>query len=203
MYNLFGSKTRTKLLTRLMMEPDREYYIRELSRETKTHYSMIYKEIENLEQLGVIKTEKKGRITLLRVNKELPYYHDLRSLIMKTTGISHTILNQLETQQNIEYLLIFGSAASGEDAPQSDIDLMIIGEPTEETLLESVNAIEKSTGKEINYILWTREEFEKKIKENNHIILDIADKPLIMLKGEVDAFRRTIKNRHTEESQAQ
>jgi predicted nucleotidyltransferase len=186
-----------------MMEPDREYYIRELSRETKTHYSMIYKEIENLEQLGVIKTEKKGRITLLRVNKELPYYHDLRSLIMKTTGISHTILNQLETQQNIEYLLIFGSAASGEDAPQSDIDLMIIGEPTEETLLESVNAIEKSTGKEINYILWTREEFEKKIKENNHIILDIADKPLIMLKGEVDAFRRTIKNRHTEESQAQ
>ncbi len=203
MYNLFGSKTRTKLITKLLMEPDRPFYIRELSRETNTPYSMVYKEIQNLEQLGLIKSEKKGKITLLHVNKELPYYRDLRNLIIKTTGISYTILNQLEDLGNIEYLLVFGSVASGEDTQESDIDLLIIGEIPEDELIEAVRGIEKSVGKDLNYIHWTRDEFEKKIKEKNHLLIDVAEKPIIMLRGSEDEFRGSIKNGLSEENQAQ
>jgi predicted nucleotidyltransferase len=203
MYNLFGSKTRTKLITRLMMKPDKQYYIRELSRETQTPYSMVYKEIENLKQLGLIKSEKKGKITLLWVNKELPYYKDLRSLIMKTTGISYTIQEQLRKLSKIDYLLIFGSTASGVDTPESDIDLMIIGDIPELELIEAVNETEKNVERELNYILWTRDEFEKKIKEKNHLLIDVAENPIIMLRGSEDEFRGPIKNRLSEENQAQ
>ena len=203
MYNLFGSKTRTHLITRLMMEPDKQYYIRELSRETQTPYSMVYKEIENLKQLGLIKSEKKGKITLLWVNKKLPYYKDLRNLIMKTTGISYIIQEQLRKLSNIDYLLIFGSTASGEDTPESDIDLMIIGDIPEIEIIKAVSETEKNVERELNYILWTRDEFEKKIKEKNHILIDVAENPIIMLRGTADEFRGSIKNRLSEKNQAQ
>jgi len=38
---LFGSKTRVALLSRLMMNPDRSFFIRELSRELKILYGML------------------------------------------------------------------------------------------------------------------------------------------------------------------
>ncbi len=200
MYNLFGSKTRTKLITKLMMEPDRQFYIREISRETNIPYSMVYKELDNLEQLGLIKSQKKGKITLLSVNKETTYYRDLRSLIMKTTGISSTIQAQLRKHTDIEYLLVFGSVASGEDTQESDIDLMVIGDIPEIELIEEAREIEKKVGRELNYIHWTRDEFEKKIKEKNHILIDVAEKPIIMLRGSEDEFRDSIKNGFTEEN---
>ena len=203
MYNLFGSKTRTKLITKLMMEPDRQFYIREISRETNIPYSMVYKELDNLEHLGIITSQKKGKITLLSVNKETPYYRDLRSLIMKTTGIYNIIQDQLRKHTDIEYLLVFGSVANGEDTQDSDIDLMVIGDIPEIELIEEAREIEKNVGRELNYILWTRDEFEKKIKEKNHILIDVAEKPIIMLKGNEDEFRDSIKNGFTQENRPQ
>ncbi|MCW4013058.1 MAG: nucleotidyltransferase domain-containing protein [Candidatus Bathyarchaeota archaeon] len=184
------------------MEPERQFYIREISRETQIPYGMVYKELDNLEQLGIITSQKKGKITLLQVNKETPYYEDLRNLIMKTTGIANIIQNHVKHPE-IAYLLIFGSIASGKDTPESDIDLMIIGDISEKELIEEADEIEKNIGREINYILWTHTEFEKKIKEKNHILIDVAEKPIIMLKGSEDEFRGSIEKGLIEEHQAQ
>jgi predicted nucleotidyltransferase len=201
LYNLFGSKTRTGLITKLMMEPDRSFYIRELSRETQIPYGMVYKELENLEKIGLIEKEKKGKITLIRVNKDLSYYKDLRNLLMKTTGFSHIILDRVKDLLGLEYVLIFGSAASGEDISRSDIDLLIIGEVDELKLLNLISEAENLTGREINYILWSSMEFEKKIKEKNHLLLDIVEKPVILLRGDEDEFTGSIKRGMREESQ--
>ena len=47
--------------------------------------------------------------------------------------------------------------------------------------------------REINYILWTENAFNKKVKERHHLILDMIEKPLIMLVGDEDEFRRAAK----------
>lgn len=194
MYNLFGSKTRTKLLTKLMMHPDRVFYIRELAKETQIPYGMVYRELENLEQLGIITREKKGNLALLHVNRDLPYLLDLRQIIMKTTGILYRLKEHLDQLDEVKYLLIFGSVARGEDNHGSDLDLMIIGEVDEEQLIEAVRVLENETGKAVNYILWSITEFEEKIKEKNHILIDVAANPITMLRGNEDEFRRVIEH---------
>ncbi|MCW4051072.1 MAG: hypothetical protein NWE89_15215 [Candidatus Bathyarchaeota archaeon] len=201
MNKLFGSKTRTSLITKFMMEPDRAFYIRELSRETHIPYSMVHKELDNLTGLGIITREKKGNLTLITANKELPIFNDLRNIIIKTTGIYHVIRDRV--QGDIKYMLVFGSIASHDDNPQSDLDLMIIGNIDEWKLIETLNDIEKETHRQINYISWTHNEFQKKIKENNHILLDISEKPVIMLEGNEDEFRQAIKRRNNPQNQAQ
>lgn len=190
---LFGSKTRVALLYKLMVNTDKSFYIRELSRELKIPYSVLYKEEKNLVSLGILNEERRGKVTLITVNKRLSYFADLRDLIIKTAGLGDLIKEPLSKLKEIRYAVIYGSFASGEESESSDVDLLIVGNADEEKVLNAISMVEKRIGREINYILWSEKEFIKRVRSKHHLLKDIMNKPLIMLIGEEDEFRRTIK----------
>ena len=190
---LFGSKTRVALLSKLLMNTDTSFYIRQLAKETKTPYSMLYKEVKNLASLGIVNEEKKGKITLVAVNKKLPYLAELKGLMLKTAGIASFIGNALSKLQGVRYALIYGSFASGEETESSDVDILVVGDVEEESILNALNAIEQKTGREINYIVWNDGEFRKRVKSGHHLLTEMARKPVIMLVGEESEFRRATK----------
>ena len=190
---LFGSKTRVSLLSKLLMNADKSWYIRELSRELEIPYSMLYKEVKNLVSLGVINEEKRGRVTLVSVNRSLPFFAELKSLLVKTVGLSDLIKATFSELKQIRYALVYGSFASGEESASSDVDLLIIGDVDEERVLSVVGRIEKEVEREINYILWSEGEFMERVKSGHHLLRDIARKPVIMLVGKEDQFRRVVK----------
>ena len=190
---LFGSKTRVQILSKLLMNPDKSFYLRELSRELTIPYSMLYKEEKNLVSLGVVTEEKRGKITLVSANKNLPFFAELKKMMIKTAGLGDLLRNELSELQGIKYALIYGSFASGEESETSDIDLLVIGRATEDELLSMTSKIEKEVRREINYILWSEDEFTKRAKTEHHLLRDIAGKPIIMLVGEENEFRRTAK----------
>jgi predicted nucleotidyltransferase len=190
---LFGSKTRVSLLAKLLMNPDESFYIRELSRELNIPYGMLYKEEKNLALLGIVNEEKKGKVTLVSINKNMPYFAELKNLMIKTVGLGDLLKTALSELEEIRYALIYGSFASGEESASSDIDLLIVGNSSEEKILNVVGRVEKEVGREINYILWSEEEFMKRIRSRHRLLREIASKPVIMLVGEEDEFRRTVK----------
>jgi len=195
-----GSKTRVTLLSKLMMDPHRRYYIRELSKILNIPYGMLYREVKNLVSLGIITVEKKGKISLLSVNTDLPYFEELRGLMIKTAGLGDMIRDVLSGFVGIRYALIYGSFASGEETERSDVDLLAVGDIDEEDLLMSMSGVEKSVGREVNYILWSEDEFLKRVKEELHLLVDISLKPVLMLVGDEDEFRRTIKKENYTEN---
>lgn len=197
---LMGSKTRVTLLSKLMMDPHRRYYIRELSKILNIPYGMLYREVKNLVSLGIITVEKKGKISLLSVNTDLPYFEELRGLMIKTAGLGDMIRDVLSGFVGIRYALIYGSFASGEETERSDVDLLAVGDIDEEDLLMSMSGVEKSVGREVNYILWSEDEFLKRVKEELHLLVDISLKPVLMLVGDEDEFRRTIKKENYTEN---
>ncbi len=190
---LFGSKTRVSLLSKLLMNPDKSFYIRELSRELGIPYGMLYKEEKNLTSLGLVNEEKRGKVTLVSINKNLPYFDELKSLIMKTVGLGDLLKSMLSGLKGIRYALVYGSFASGEESEYSDVDLLIIGNMSEEKILNITSQVEKEVGREINHILWSEEEFMKRVESKHHLLREIASKPVIMLVGEEGEFGRTVK----------
>jgi uncharacterized protein len=190
---LFGSKTRVTLLTKLLSNPHTSYYTRELSRTLHIPYSMLYKEEKNLLAIGIIKEEKKGKITLITANTQLPYFNELKMLLNKTVGLGDLLKQSLTKLEGIRYALVYGSVARGEDTASSDIDILIVGETQEEKILSATSEMEKQVGREINYILWSMTEFMQRVKSRHSLILDIAAKPVIMLVGSEDEFRGTVK----------
>jgi len=80
---LFGSKTRVAILNRLMLESDREFYIRELAKLLGTAFSVVYRELKNLKDLGLVREEKRGKLRFFRINKSSIIYEDLRHIFLK------------------------------------------------------------------------------------------------------------------------
>ena len=190
---LFGSRTRVMLLTKLLMNANRSYYLRELAKELNVPYSMLYKEKNTLRSLGILKEERKGKINLLSLNKNLPYYPELKGLVMKTTGLAGVIADSLHTIAEVKYALIYGSFANGEETGSSDVDLMIVGDTAEEKILDAVTTAEKTIGREINYILWSENEFYSRVREKHHLLINIVSSKVIILVGSEDEFRGAVK----------
>jgi len=196
---LFGSKTRVAVLSKIMMNPDRRFYIRELSRILNVPYGMLYK-VKNLISLGILIEEKKGKVTLVSANPKLPYLSELKNIMIKTAALGDLLKFAFSGLKGISYALIYGSFASGEETGGSDVDLLVVGAVDEERVLKAVNRVEKDTGREVNYILWSEEEFLRRAEGGHHLLADIVGKPFIMLVGDEDEFRRAVEKQNCKEN---
>lgn len=190
---LFGSKTRVALLSKLMMNAGRTFYIRELSKELGIPYSMLYKEEKNLANLGIVNEEQKGKVTLVSVNRKLPYLAELKGLVTKTAGLADLLRDALSDFKGVRYALIYGSFATGEESESSDVDVLIVGDDDEAKLLKAISQIEEKASREVNYILWTDRDFRMRVRGKHHLLTEIGDKPIIMIIGEESEFRKAVK----------
>ena len=158
---LIPSQTRITLLTLFLMNPGREYYIREIERTTGEHYAAIHSELSNLESLGLLSRRRRGNQVYFKVNQDFFLYHELQQIILKTEGISKVFREQLQNLEGISCLFLYGSYAAGTAGFKSDIDLFIVGDIDEDAVLTAIGAAEEELGREINYTLMTDEEFRK------------------------------------------
>ena len=111
---------------------------------------------------------------------------------MKTAGIGEPLRIELSAYP-IKFAIIFGSFASGNQVAQSDVDLLIITEAKTNDLMDSIRKAEEKIGREINFIAWNLEDFKRNIKLRHHLLLEIANKPIIGIIGDPDEFRRAVK----------
>jgi len=82
MERLFGSRTRAVLLAKLFEEPAESHYLRELSRELELAFSAVHREMENLERLGLVVEERRGRERFFCVNRGSPVARELRRVFI-------------------------------------------------------------------------------------------------------------------------
>ncbi|MBU3904945.1 MAG: nucleotidyltransferase domain-containing protein [Nanoarchaeota archaeon] len=189
---LIGSKARIKILELFLFYSEKNFYLREIARLTNENTNSIRRELNNLIDLGLLTKQKKGNIILYEINKKSPLYEPLKIMFMRTESLGKHLKELLKTK-NIKYALIYGSFASGKETEKSDIDLLIIGTIKQVDIVDMISSFERKMLREINYIIWNENEFEKRIKEKNHLLIDIIKKPIIMIIGDEDEFRKTIK----------
>jgi predicted transcriptional regulator len=59
---IFTSKTRVKILTLFLMNPDTELFIREISRTIHENINAVRRELSNLEDIGLLISKNKGNM---------------------------------------------------------------------------------------------------------------------------------------------
>ncbi len=178
---LFTSRARIKILNYLFFD-NSESSIREMSRKLSLSSSIVKNETDNLKKIGLIHNGKK-----ILLNKNCPFFNDLRNIFIKTDFLKYPILNCLKGV-SVKYAFIFGSFAQGNYTPESDIDLMIIGEVKREEIYSLLKKTESHLGREINPVVWTLEELKK--KKEIGFLRDILKKKIIMIIGDENEFRK-------------
>ena len=93
---LFGSKTRTKLMKLFLLNPEQIYFIRELTRVIDTQINSVRRELDNLEHCGLIRVVPASDPKVLS-SKQM----QTRSLIKKARRKKGT--KRKETQPKVLY----------------------------------------------------------------------------------------------------
>jgi len=181
--NVLSSKVRLKVFRLFFLQPNKRYYLRELERLLNESVGNIRRELLKWSKAGLFLQEKVGNLTYYSLNKSFPIYEELKAIVSKTIGIEHILMEGLKRSEDIKVAIIYGSVASGEDTGSSDIDVLLIGNPDMDNLVNNIQAMEKEVGRDINYILYTPEEFQRKKRGKNTFIMDVLKNPKIFIIG--------------------
>jgi predicted nucleotidyltransferase len=131
---------------------------------------------------------------LYSINKKSVIYDELKRIFLKYEFLDELLASKLRAER-VKYALIYGSFAKGVEGERSDIDLLVVGDIAEDKLLKAVNEVERRTGREVNYNLWTEKELGDKVRDQIPLLREIAKTPVIMIIGEENEFKRVIEKR--------
>jgi predicted nucleotidyltransferase len=91
--------------------------------------------------------------------------------------------------KDVKMALLYGSFAKGTERKDSDIDLLVVGKPdVENRLLKEIPRYEKKLQREINYKLYSEEEYFGKRKSHEPFLEEILNDRNVVLKGNFNAI---------------
>jgi predicted nucleotidyltransferase/predicted transcriptional regulator with HTH domain len=188
LFNLDKSSLRAKVLVYFFTNPSARLYVREMAKILGVDATNLSKELSRLEKAGVFIAQTKGNQKYFSINEKCPFYSELVSIVLKTIGAEGGLRSLLAEVENIDCSFIYGSFADGTEHAESDIDLLIIGNPDEDKLLEKIELFEKELGREINYNVYSPVEFKKRLAAKDSFIVNVVSRKKIMLKGVIDGI---------------
>lgn len=174
---LFSSSVRADVLELLFNSPEEKFYLREVSRLLNKNPSGVKKELDKLELMGIVISEKVANLKYFKVDRNSPLFSELKELISKSLGITGSLKSLLKAN-NIKTSFIYGLYAEGEDV--STIDLMIVGVSTP-TLLIGLQDIEKKFNKTINCTIIDETEYKTKKRKDTGLKRILVSKRIALL----------------------
>lgn len=180
------SRIRQDLLILFFTNPSQRYYLRELQRMLGYSAGSIRRELLRFQKDNLFTTQKVGNLLYYRLNTRHPLFKELKSIVSKTVGVEGSLRKAISSVKKIKTAFIYGSFASKKQKADSDIDLMIIGNPDVSSLNEKISGLEKKLEREINITTYSREEYKNKREMKSGFISDLLKNPKIMLVGSED-----------------
>jgi predicted nucleotidyltransferase len=176
-------------------------HLREIARRAEVSPSEAKRELDSLASTGILKAEKKGNLVLFYKNGSCPFLAELRGLYLKTEGIFSELGKALAEIKGIKFAFGYGSFAHGEEREKSDVDLLIVGKPGMDGLHRKIMEIEKRVGREINYSVYSAEEFHRKATLSG-FLKEVMQGDKIFMRGTGDEFKRFAEEGHSQENGA-
>jgi predicted transcriptional regulator with HTH domain len=194
---LFGSKTRVKLLQLFYSNPGRAYYVREITRKVDEQINSVRRELANLLSIGIIDSESNNNRLYYEVSQDYEYYKPLsmvfggapKSANKKSSGkdeevteetvVEHPLATDVRGLGRVELALLTGIFTRDSMA---GIDLLIVGNVNQSKLNKFIENLEKEESKELRYTVMPNSSFKYRQQINDRFISNVlsAKKQIII-----------------------
>jgi predicted transcriptional regulator len=186
---LFTSNTRIKLLSLFLLNPEEEYFIRELTRKLDEQINSVRRELDNLKKVGLLRSKVKNRKKYYMVNKNFVAFHDLRNIIVKAMSGRDDLVKKISKFGDIDFLALLGVFVD----KASPVDLLIVGNLDKDKLQHFLNT-EINSEKPIRFSILSRDDFLYRIKCKDQFIHSILTDPENIIA--VNKLEKVISNFH-------
>jgi predicted transcriptional regulator with HTH domain len=177
---LFSSSIRADVLSLLLNSPDEQFYIREVAKLLRKNPSGVKRELDNLEKMEIVTSEKIVNLKYFQANKESPLFSELKNLITKSLGLPGALKAVLRASA-AKAAIIYGPYAEGDDT--DTVDLFVVGAAS--SLAREIKDIEKRFDRKINCTVIDEDEYRLKKKKGDANLRKLLSGKRISLIGRV------------------
>ncbi len=175
---LFGSKTRAKLLALFFENPDKSYYVREITRVIEEQINSVRRELTNLNALGLVKIENYENKVYYSANTKHPFARPMTEIFSRK--IDGSMMSEASAPKSVweEYVRPVGNilnalVVTNRLPGQEGLDLLIVGNDYQRKLTRWAELVEKKQGKPLNYAIMTREDYLYRKSVRDKFLTDV------------------------------
>lgn len=185
---LFGSKTRVKLLQLFYSNPNRSFYVREITRKIDEQINSVRRELANLLNVGIIVSDNTNNRLYYEVNQDYEFYAPLQAIFgkgvapktatapkgKKVAAAEATTPEQerLKALGHLEIVLYTGQFTRDDS---SGIDMLIVGDVNQNAIQKYVSELEAQENKEIRFTVMPMSEFNYRLQIKDRFISAVLD----------------------------
>ena len=176
--SLFGSKTRVKLLHLFLNNPEKSFYVREITRMIDEQINSVRRELANMVSVGIVQQDAIDNKLYYSVNEDYPYIKPLAAIFSDkntesgmgtASGVSWK--DSLGRMRGLRLAIISGKLVAGSS---SSVDLLLVGDDMSAVTIKNlVKKIEKDRKIEINYAVISYDDFYYRMSVKDRFIMDI------------------------------
>ncbi len=163
------SKITRAVLSYFLLHDHAELYVLEMARRLHLDDSNLAKKLRELEREGILQCAEKGKERYYSLNQAFPLLKEYRQIVLKTVGLEATLRDLLKGVGGVEEAYLFGSYAEDRLDSSSDIDLLAVGNHDTVELRKKLTGVQKTTDREINLVSMSRQEYEKRKKQDSFV----------------------------------
>ena len=166
---LFGSKTRVKLLQLFYSNPNRSFYVREITRKIDEQINSVRRELSNLLSIGIITSDNTNNKLYYEVNQKYEYFEPLQQIfgggVKPTKKAGNTadadgdgiVDTDLKSIGHIDLAVYTGQFTRDESA---GVDFLVVGEVNPNALQKFVSELEAKENKMLRYTSMSLSDFQ-------------------------------------------
>ena len=182
------SRVRIKVLKIFFENPHELFYVRQLTRNLDEEINAVRRELNHLDEKGVLKSEKRGNRLYYYLNPSYDFYEDLMSLVAKSDGLGGDIRKNRVKLGKIKFDMLSGKFVRRKERGKNDVDFLIVGEVVLPELAALVRQEEERRHTEINYSVMKQEEFLFRKERRDPFLLGILSKSRVMIIGDEEGL---------------
>lgn len=187
---LFGSKTRVKLLQLFYSNPNRSFYVREITRKIDEQINSVRRELSNLLNVGIITSENTNNKLYYEVNQKYEYFEPLQQIfgggVKKSTKKAPASDDEVDAPDtglkavgHVELVVYTGQFTRDNSA---GIDILVVGEVNKNALQKYVDELELQEKKSLRYAVMSLSDFQyrQQIHDRFAVAIQNAKKQIIV-----------------------
>ena len=172
---LLGSKTRVKLLQLFMSNPNRSFYVREITRKIDEQINSVRRELSNLLNIGIIVSDTTNNRLYYEVNQTYEFYEPLRAIF---GGNDAEDARKAPKGQKDEYkalgnveLMVYTGQFTRDQRP--GVDILLVGSTNTNAVQKFVADLEQQEGKELRYTVMSLSDFHYRQQVKDRFLTNV------------------------------
>jgi hypothetical protein len=189
---LFGSKTRVKLLQLFYGNPNRSFYVREITRKIDEQINSVRRELSNLLSVGIITSDANNNRLYYEVSQSYEFYAPLSAIFggarepkkakakkteeeaPKAAELTpeHPVAKAARGIGRIDLAILTGQFTRDE---LSGIDVLLVGDINQSKAAKFISELEQAENKELRYTIIPLDNYQYRVQINDRFISNVLN----------------------------